>query len=164
MKPAEAAHLVGMDEEALREVNKIPARMVIKSGSTLLVPRRGGGPIVDVSSTVADNATIMLAPDAPPLRKVTLRAGKHDSVATIARRYRVSTSQVAQWNDVGTGATFASGQTIVVYVAAKGRATSTRFASTVHGTKVAHSTHRSDAAASRGSRTVVTSKHVVAKR
>jgi len=138
--------------------------MVIKSGSTLLVPRRGGGPIVDVSSTVADNATMILAPDAPPLRKVSLRAGKHDSVETIARRYRVSASQVAQWNDVGTGATFAAGQTVVVYVAAKGRAT-TRFASTVHGTKVSHSTHRSDSAASprKSQRTIVTPKHVVAK-
>jgi len=164
MKPAEAARIVGMDEEALREVNKIPARMVIKSGSTLLVPRRSGGPIVDVSSTVADNATMILAPDAPPLRKVSLRAGKHDSVETIARRYRVSASQVAQWNDVGTGATFAAGQTVVVYVAAKGRAT-TRFASTVHGTKVSHSTHRSDSAASprKSQRTIVTPKHVVAK-
>ena len=52
---------------------------------------------------------IMLAPDAPPLRKVALRAGKHDSVASVAKRYRVSAAQVAQWNDVGTGARFAPG-------------------------------------------------------
>ena len=163
MKPAEAAKAVGMDEEELRDVNKIPARMVIKSGSTLLVPRRGGGgEIVDVSSTVADNATMVLSPDAPPMRKVSLRAGKHDSVETIARRYHVSASQVAQWNDVGTGAKFASGQTVVVYVATKGR-TTTRFASTVHGTKVAHSTHHSNASRPSGSRTVATNKQVVAK-
>ena len=165
MKPGEAARVVGMDEEALREVNKIPARMVIKSGSTLLVPRRGNGPIVDVSSTVADNATMMLAPDAPPLRKVSLRAGKHDSVETIARRYHVGASQVAQWNEVGTGARFAPGQTVVVYVAPRSRATTTRFASTVHGTKVAHSMHHSSASARpSGSRTVAANKHVVAKR
>jgi membrane-bound lytic murein transglycosylase D len=90
------------------------------------------------------------------MRRVSLRAGKHDSVETIARRYRVPASQVAQWNDVGTAAKFAPGQTVVVYVAPKGRATtSTRFASTVHGTKVAHSTHRSSASSG---------KHVVAKR
>jgi membrane-bound lytic murein transglycosylase D len=163
MKPAEAAKAVGMDEEALRDVNKIPARMVIKSGSTLLVPRRGGGgEIVDVSSTIADNATMVLSPDAPPMRKVSLRAGKHDSVETIARRYHVSASQVAQWNDVGTGAKFASGQTVVVYVAGKGR-TTTRFASTVHSTKVAHSTHHSNASRPTGSRSVATNKQVVAK-
>jgi len=162
MKPAEAAKAVGMDEEALRDVNKIPARMVIKSGSTLLVPRRGSGEIIDVSSTVADNATMILAPDAPPLRKVSLRAGKHDSVETIARRYRVSASQVAQWNDVGAGAKFAPGQTVVVYVAPKGR-TTTRFASTVHGTKVSHSAHHSTGSRPSGSRTTGTNKQVVAK-
>ena len=98
---------------------------------------------------------------------MSLHAGKHDSVETIARRYRVSASQIAQWNGVGTAAKFAPGQSVVVYVAAKGHATSTRFASTVHGTKVAHSTHRSDSATTSrpsGSRMVVTQKHVVAKR
>jgi membrane-bound lytic murein transglycosylase D len=162
MKPAEAAKATGMDEEELREVNKIPARMVIKSGSTLLVPRRGGGPIVDVSSTVADNATMILAPDAPPLRKVSLRAGKHDSVETIARRYHVSAGQVAQWNDVGAGTKFAPGQTVVVYVAPKGR-TTTRFASTTHGTKVSHSAHHSNGSKPSGSRAAASHKQVVTK-
>jgi membrane-bound lytic murein transglycosylase D len=115
MKPSEAATVVGMNEEELRDVNHIPARMLIRSGSTLLVPRRGTT-IANVSSTVADNAMLLLAPDAPPMRKVALRAGRSDSVASIARRYRVSPSQVAQWNDVGTGSKFAPGQTIVVYV------------------------------------------------
>jgi LysM domain. len=144
-----------MDEENLREVNHIPARMVIRSGSTLLVPRQGGI-IADVSSTIADNAMMVLAPDAPPLRKIALRAGKRDSVDSIARRYRVSPSQVAQWNDVGRGARFAPGQTVVVYVAPKRQrgaapATSTRYAATVHGTRVAHSTHRAETAAAGGS-------------
>ena len=84
-----------------------------------------------------------------------MRAGKRDSVDSIARRYRVSPSQVAQWNDVGTGAQFAPGQTVVVYVATKGQrgtapATSTRFAATVHGTRVAHSAHRAGTAAAGG--------------
>ena len=34
MKPAEAAHAVGMNEEQFREVNHIPARVSIKAGST----------------------------------------------------------------------------------------------------------------------------------
>jgi membrane-bound lytic murein transglycosylase D len=160
MKPAEAAQATGMDEEALREVNRIPARVVIRSGSTLLVPRRGTA-VADVSSTVADNATMVLSSDAPPMKKVALHAGKHDSVETIAKRYRVSASQVAQWNDVGTGAKFAPGQTVVVYVAGKGRKgaapTSTRIATTTHGTRVAHSTHRKSATPTA---TAGTKKHV----
>src|SRR5665213_3202937 len=47
MTPAEAAKSVGMTEARLREVNRIPARMLIKSGSTLLVPR-GNALLADV--------------------------------------------------------------------------------------------------------------------
>jgi len=120
MKTAEVAQSVGMSEEHLREVNKIPARMVIKTGSTLLVPR-GNALLADVSSRVADNATMTLAPDVPPLRKLSLRAGRHDSVASVAKRYRVNPAQVAQWNGVGAGGRFAPGQGIVVYIAQSGR-------------------------------------------
>ena len=40
-------------------------------------------------------------------------------MASVAKRYRVSASQVAQWNKVSTGARFAQGQKIVVYVPAR---------------------------------------------
>jgi membrane-bound lytic murein transglycosylase D len=103
----------------LREVNRIPPRMLVKAGSTLLVPRSEHRQ-ADVSSEIADNATMALSPDGPTLRKTSLRAGKHDSVATVAKRYRVSTAQVAQWNGVAPSAAFKPGQTIVVFVASKG--------------------------------------------
>jgi membrane-bound lytic murein transglycosylase D len=164
MKSAEAAQAVGMGEDEFREVNRIPARMLIKSGSTLLVPRRQTI-VADVSSTVADNATLMLAPDAPPLRKVTLRAGRRDSVDSIAKRYRVSASQVAQWNDVGTAATFAPGKPIVVYVAGKSSAASMRTAGVrAHGsgsTRVAATSKGSKAG--RAGHVVATHKHEVAR-
>ena len=118
LRPADAAKQVGMSEAQLREVNHIPPRMLVKAGSTLLVPR-GAHRQADVSSQVADNAMMALAPDAPPLRKLSLRAGRKDSVASVASRYRVSASQVAQWNSVGAGASFKPGQTIVVFVAGK---------------------------------------------
>jgi membrane-bound lytic murein transglycosylase D len=118
LKPAEAAKLVGMSEAQLREVNHIPPRMLVKSGSTLLVPR-GANRLADVSIEIADNATMALSPDAPALRKVTLKAGRKDSVASVAKRYRTSASQIAQWNDVDAGASFKAGQTVVVYVATK---------------------------------------------
>lgn len=119
--PSEAAREVGMTEAELREVNRIPPRMLVKAGSTLLVPR-GTHRLADVSGEVADNAMMALAPDAPPLRKVSLKAGAKDSVASVAKRYRVSAAQVAQWNGVATGASFRSGQTVVVFVGAKAAA------------------------------------------
>ncbi len=118
LKPADAAAQVGMSEALLREVNQIPPKMLVKAGSTLLVARSASRE-ADVSQRVADDATMAFAPDAPPLRKLAFKAGKKETVATVARRYRVSVVQVAQWNDVDGGASFKAGQTVVVYTAAK---------------------------------------------
>jgi membrane-bound lytic murein transglycosylase D len=115
MRPAEAAKRVGMSEDDLRDVNRIPVRMLVRAGSTLLVPRNGHRE-QDVSERIADNAMMSLAPEGPQARRVTLRAGKADTVASVARRYRVSAAQVAQWNNVSKSARFARGESIVVYV------------------------------------------------
>jgi membrane-bound lytic murein transglycosylase D len=118
MRPADAAKATGMSEADLRDVNRIPARMLVKAGSTLLVPRvQGRG--TDVAPHIADNAVMTLAPDAPALRRLALKAGRRDSVATVARRYRVSRTQVAEWNDVSASASFKPGQTVIVYVSAR---------------------------------------------
>ena len=118
MRSAEAAHQVGMDEAELREINHIPPRMLVKVGSTLLVPRASQRE-ADVSVEIADNATMSLVSDGPALRKMSLRAGRKDSVASVAKRYRVSAVQVAQWNGVAKGASFQHGQTVVVFVPGK---------------------------------------------
>jgi membrane-bound lytic murein transglycosylase D len=132
MRTSEAAKHTGMPEAQLREINRIPSRMLVKAGSTLVVPRTQGRH-ADVSPQIADNAVIALAPDAPPLRKVALKAGRKDTVASVARRYRVSASQVAQWNDLSPSAAFKPGQTVVVYVAAgKAAAKGSRTARSAH--------------------------------
>jgi membrane-bound lytic murein transglycosylase D len=54
------------------------------------------------------------------MRRVTFRAGRRgDTVAAIAKRYRVDDALVAHWNDVEVGASFRSGQNIVVMVPIK---------------------------------------------
>ena len=118
LSPAAAAKLIGMDEDDLREVNRIPPRMLVRAGSTLLVPRTEQRH-ADVSVHLAENAVFALAPAEPARRRVALRAGKRDTVASVARRYRVSAAQVAQWNEVGVGSSFRPGQTVVVYLASK---------------------------------------------
>jgi len=116
LKPADAARQIGMPEAQLRDVNRIPARMLVTAGSTLLVPR-GAHATNDVAEHIADNAMLNFAPDLPPLRKTSFKAGKKgDSVAAVAKRYRVSAAQVAQWNGVGAQASFKPGQAIVVMV------------------------------------------------
>jgi membrane-bound lytic murein transglycosylase D len=116
MRVAEAAKVVGMDEDDLREVNAIPPRMLVSAGSTLLVPRNGHRDD-DVSERVADSARLSLVSDGPALRRVALKVGKRgDSIAAVAKRYAISAQQVAQWNNMSTGARLAPGSTIVVYV------------------------------------------------
>ncbi|MEY8877072.1 MAG: transglycosylase SLT domain-containing protein [Leptothrix sp. (in: b-proteobacteria)] len=121
MKPADAAEHVGMNEDELRQLNRIPARMLVKAGSTLLVPRSGHRD-QDVSEHLADNAQIMLAPDSPPLKRRMVRAGKADTIATLARRFRVSPAQLASWNGLSAGSKVAAGRSLVIYVGTSGSA------------------------------------------
>lgn len=125
LRPADAARQLGLPEAKLREVNSIPPRMLVRAGSTLVIPRNGKHHH-DVSEDIAHNATVMFAPDLPARRKIALKAGRKDTVASVARRYRVPASQVALWNGVGARARFAPGQTIVVYLAAKAATGATR--------------------------------------
>ncbi len=123
MKTAEAAKLAGMSEDELREVNDIPPRMLVKAGSTLLVPRTKQREHDDVSSRLADNATLSLASDGPTLKRVSHRVGKQgDSVQGVARRFGVSPQSVAHWNQVAPSARFAAGTRVVVYVPQKAKA------------------------------------------
>ncbi len=122
MKAAEAARLAGMDENGLRALNRIPPRMMVRAGSTLLVPRSAHAQHAahDVPGKVAESAALLLAPESRPLRRASLRAGPQgDSVAAVARRHRVSAQQVAQWNDMRPGDRFRPGQTIVVMLPAR---------------------------------------------
>ena len=114
LRVAEAAKRVGMSESQLREINNIPARMLIQPGSTLLVPRAAGLQ-KDVTESVADKGEVSFSPEMVLVRK-TLRASKSDSVASVAQRYKTTAGNVAQWNKVAVGAKFKPGQTVVVYV------------------------------------------------
>jgi membrane-bound lytic murein transglycosylase D len=168
MRPGDAARQVGMSESNLREINRIPPKMLVKAGSTLLVPRNQHRE-QDVSESIADNAMMALAPDLPPLRRMTLRAGKGDSVASLARRYRVSPGQLAQWNRVSASSRFSRGQTVVVYVPARGKAvastrTVARASTASKGVKVASASRTNNhgkarAASSRSNRMRVASAH-----
>ena len=113
----DAARRVGMNENDLRSVNNIPPRMLIKAGSTLLVPRssKTGG---DVASGVADNAQISLAPEIVT-RRTTVKARKQETVASIAKRYSLNAADVANWNKLKVASALKRGQQVVVYLPIK---------------------------------------------
>jgi membrane-bound lytic murein transglycosylase D len=118
LKPAEAARTVGISEAQLREVNNIPPGMLLRAGSTLLVPRAAHA-TQDVNEQVADNAAMLLAPESQPGRRRTVKAGpKGETVAAMAGRYRVDAAKLAIWNGVAPGASFKAGQTVVLMVPA----------------------------------------------
>ncbi|WP_395823784.1 transglycosylase SLT domain-containing protein [Collimonas sp.] len=87
----------GTTPAVIREVNHIPPKMLLKAGSTILVPKteEANG---DITAEVADNATMTVTPDAPETRRIYVKVGKRDTLASIAARYRVSVSQVKAWN------------------------------------------------------------------
>ena len=120
MSVSEAARHTGMNEADLRTMNNIPPRMLIKAGSTLLVPR-SAQVATDVSSHVADNGQVTLAPEIV-LRRTTVKARKGESVASIASRYGVAAANVADWNSVGAGAAFKMGHQVVLYLPPGARA------------------------------------------
>ncbi|RZS56646.1 transglycosylase SLT domain-containing protein [Sphaerotilus mobilis] len=116
MKPADAARRIGVSEATLREVNRIPPRVLVKAGSTLLVPRHAQRE-ADVPEHLADHAHMALAPDRP-LRKVSIQVRKGDTVASLAQRHRVSAAQLAQWNRMTEKARLSAGQKLVIWQAA----------------------------------------------
>jgi membrane-bound lytic murein transglycosylase D len=64
----QAAKTLGVDPDALRQVNGIPKGMRIKAGSTVIIPKnsnRAG----DVSPSMADNASLSLEKPPPPAPK-----------------------------------------------------------------------------------------------
>ncbi|NMM12999.1 MAG: transglycosylase SLT domain-containing protein [Rhodoferax sp.] len=120
MKPSDAATRVGMSEEDLRRANNIPPRMMIKVGSSLLVTRSKQLE-TDVTGHVADNGQLSFSPDII-LKRTVLKAGKKDSVASLAKRYQVSPASVADWNNMNASAAFKAGQQIVLFLPARASA------------------------------------------
>ena len=114
MTVTEAARRTGMTEGELRTANTIPPRMLIKGGSVLIVTRNPQQQ-QDVTSHVADTGQLNLSPEVTT-RRSTVHARKHETVATVARRYGLSPQEVAGWNNVSASAPFKAGQPVVVFL------------------------------------------------
>lgn len=129
MKVAEAAKRTGMTEADLRAVNQIPAGSSIQAGSSLVVPR-GARVDADVAGHVADNGQISLLRE-PLMRRSLVKAGKQDTVASLAKRHGVSAARVAEWNNLSASAVFSAGQQVVLFLPVRsGKIKATVLAST----------------------------------
>jgi membrane-bound lytic murein transglycosylase D len=127
MKVVDAAKRVGMNEAQFRELNRIPPRMLIKQGSTLLVPRSAKQD-KDVSEHVADNGQVSFSPEIV-LKKMMVKLRKSETVAAVAKRYKVTAASVAGWNKVSASSTFKAKQSVVLYLPAKAKSMGGKHAS-----------------------------------
>ena len=123
MKVADAAKRVGMSEVELRTVNKIPPRMLIKAGSALLVPRSAQQQ-KDVSEKLADNGQLNLAPE-QVLRRQMVKVRKGDTMTSLAKRYKVSVEQLADWNKLALNSSLKPGQKVMMMLPGKAKKTKT---------------------------------------
>ena len=123
MKPVDAARRVGMAEDDFRNINSIPPRMLIKAGSTLLVTRSSqfDG---DVTTSVADNGQMSLAPDAV-LKRSVVQARNGETVASLAQRVGVSAASLVEWNKFTASTSLKKGQSVVVFLPSRSAARAT---------------------------------------
>ncbi|MDE2428790.1 MAG: transglycosylase SLT domain-containing protein [Burkholderiales bacterium] len=135
------ASRLGLKPEVIRNVNFIPPRMLVKAGSTLLIPKSEKSPDQDISSEIVDTAKLIFEKIAPPFRNLSYRVGKRDSLLSIARRYKVSIADLKIWNNLKRD-TVAIGQTLHLQIpgAAARNRRSTAVASSVHGGKMSYRT------------------------
>ena len=114
LKVADAARRAGISEDELRRVNNIPPRMLIKAGSALLVPRSARMD-EDVNPELADNGRLDLAPEVVQ-RRIVVKAGKKDTLASLARQYKVTEAQILEWNELRPNAKLHPGQAVALMV------------------------------------------------
>lgn len=102
--------------QVIREVNNIPPKMVLKAGSTILVPRTADTQ-KDITQEVADNAVLAMAPEAPEGKRMHVTVKKRDTLQSLANRYKVTVAQIRSWNDLQRDQ-LSAGQKLELYVRA----------------------------------------------
>jgi membrane-bound lytic murein transglycosylase D len=70
---------------------------------------------------LAENAVLAVEPDAPDFRRIYVKVGKRDSLASIAQRYKVSVAQIKTWNNLHQDKV-ANGQSLQIQVPYKAQA------------------------------------------
>jgi membrane-bound lytic murein transglycosylase D len=113
MRTADIARRFDMPESDLRSLNKIPPGMLVKAGSTLLVPRMGHTQ-ANVPEHVADHAQLALQAE-KVLRRSTVTVKKGETLATLAKRVRHDADDLAKWNKLSATAALKAGQALVVF-------------------------------------------------
>ncbi len=95
---SKVAERVGLTDAQLRVANHIPARYRPAAGSTILIPRDE-----NINDDVAPDfvqASFSLVPEGANLRQITYRVRRGDTLASVARRWKVSADDIVSWNQL----------------------------------------------------------------
>ena len=125
------ASRLGVKPELLRDVNLIPAKMLIKAGSTILVPKSDKNADSDIAPELADKAQLIIE-KAVSTRQISYKVGKRDNLNSIAKRYQVSIADVRSWNNLKHD-TVTTGQTLHLQVPFINKSSRTNLASNNKG-------------------------------
>jgi membrane-bound lytic murein transglycosylase D len=137
---ASVARRIGINEQKLREANRVPPRYRLAPGSVILIPRDETME-QDISADHLD-ARIALVPEQSNLRKVTYRVRKGDTLYRVARRWNVEEKDIIAWNHLTAPKLFA-GQRLELTVPAQ----RTRVVQQKHGAKGSAAKSRAQATA-----------------
>lgn len=107
------AKRLGVKPNVLREANTVPAKMMVKSGSFLLIPKTSKSPDQDISAEIAERAQLVIAKESSNTRQLRIKVGMNDNLNTLAKRYKVSVTQLRNWNHLKRD-TLVAGQSLQV--------------------------------------------------
>ena len=91
--------------DVIRHANHIPAQMVLKFGSTVLVPRPASyahKPEKDISPEMAASGRIAMERIGMPTRIVRVTVKPQDTLFSIARRYNCDAADLRSWNKLNS--------------------------------------------------------------
>lgn len=92
------ANRLGFKDQLLREVNVINPRMYIKAGSTILIPKSLNTKEENIPIQVAELGQLTIEKRSQNLRKIKLKTNRNDSITSIAKKYKVSITDIKEWN------------------------------------------------------------------
>lgn len=107
--------------DTIRHANHIPPQMVLKCGSTVLVPKPASADHKnekDISPEIAATGKIALERIGSPTRIVKVKVSKQDNLASIAKRYKTSIADLRSLNRL-TSDKITSGTVLKVHVPVK---------------------------------------------
>lgn len=113
----------GTTEQIIRSVNHIPPRMVLKYGSTILVPANNVAGVQAITPELAERAKIAYGPAVAPTKKLTIHVKNKDSLSALAKKHNVTVGQIKQWNNI-KGNVITAGQRLQLHVPSMKRTSS----------------------------------------